>query len=173
MRYNLVSKRDFHALAAPLLESDGVQRMDRLEQHGTLSTLGHCISVAYVSYRLANLLPFRVDQRSIVRGALLHDYFLYDHNSETQYHLPEHLFQHPQTALTNAKREFQLNAIEENIIASHMWPLTITKVPRCREAAVVCFADTWCAMMEMMICVSRKIRRASAWQTLKRVCFAR
>lgn len=30
----------------------------------------------------------------------------------------------------------------------HMWPLTISAVPMCREAWIVTMADKWCSLME-------------------------
>ena len=38
----------------------------------------HSVAVAYYSYRLAFFLGLSFHARDLVRGALLHDYFLYD-----------------------------------------------------------------------------------------------
>ena len=48
---------------------------------------------------------------------------------------------HPSYAAANAKRDFNINEKEEHIIRSHMWPLTVTKLPKSREAVIVCIAD--------------------------------
>ena len=45
-------------------------------QHGTTSVYQHCVSVAYRSVIIAARYNINVDMRSMVRGALLHDYFL-------------------------------------------------------------------------------------------------
>ena len=47
-------------------------------QHGTVTCYEHSVSVAYVSVWLARCMGLRVDSASLIRGALLHDYFLYD-----------------------------------------------------------------------------------------------
>ena len=47
-------------------------------QHGTTTLYQHCISVAYRSIIIASKFNLDVDMRSLVRGALLHDYYLYD-----------------------------------------------------------------------------------------------
>ena len=39
---------------------------------------------------------------------------------------------------------------EQNVIASHMWPLTFRHIPTCREAVIVCLADKYCAIVESM-----------------------
>lgn len=127
----------------------------KLRQHGTTSVLRHSIQVAAVSLRLARALHLRVDRKALIRGALLHDYFLYD------WHLPSgarppmtHGFTHPKTALNNARADFSLSPREENIIARHMFPLTPVP-PACREAWLVCLADKYCALQETFFSRSR------------------
>ena len=117
-------------------------------QHGNTSVMKHCISVAYVSLMIAKKLHIKVDRKALVRGALLHDYFLYDwHESDASHRL--HGFRHPGTALKNATRDYALNQREKNTIARHMFPLTPIP-PQCREAWLVCLADKWCAMEETL-----------------------
>jgi len=41
-----------------------------------------------------------------------------------------------------------LNEIEKDIIRKHMWPLTVTRIPRCREAGIVCLVDKFCSLAE-------------------------
>ena len=90
----------------------------------------------------------RLEPKSLVRGALLHDYFLYDwHQKDPSHRL--HGFRHPKTALGNAQRDYYLNWKENNIIARHMFPL-IPVPPQCREAWIVCLADKLCALGETM-----------------------
>ena len=115
-------------------------------QHGTTSVFRHSVSVAYLSYYLAQKMHAPVDTHSLIRGALLHDYFLYDwHEKRKGHHF--HGFTHPGTALRNAEKEYELGDIERNIIARHMFPLTVVP-PMCREAWLVCLADKYCAVKE-------------------------
>ena len=86
---------------------------------------------------------------SMARGALLHDYFLYD------WHVPDrshrfHGFHHAGVALKNAGRDFALNEVEQNIIETHMFPLNLTKLPRYRESVIVNVADKICAICEIL-----------------------
>ena len=53
--------------------------------------------------------------------------------------------------LSLSDRLMTLNDKERNIIRSHMWPLTITAVPACREAVIVCIADKWCSLVETLL----------------------
>ena len=90
-------------------------------------------------------LGVRCKKAELVRGALLHDYFLYDwHNSGREGRL--HGFYHPGIALRNAMKEYKLTPREKDIIKKHMWPLTIVP-PMCREAWIVTTADKWCSLL--------------------------
>ena len=48
---------------------------------------------------------------------------------------------HPKIASTNAKKHFNLNKKEINIIESHMFPLVVKIKPKYKESYVVAFAD--------------------------------
>ena len=61
-----------------------------------------------------------------------------------------HGFSHPGSACVNARNYFQITQKEQNIIQSHMWPLTFRHMPTCREAVIVCLADKYCAVVESM-----------------------
>ena len=130
-----------------ILSSPGMQAEKGFIQHGSISVYEHSIHVVYCSLALAAIFRLRVDQKAIVRGGLLHDYFLYD------WHIPSpthrlHGFRHANCALRNAAGEFSLTPIEQDIIARHMFPLNI-KPPKYRESIFVCIADKCCAICEI------------------------
>ena len=131
------------------LEQEGRLSLEKdFMQHGVTSVYEHSVSVAYMSLRLAKKLHVKVNTTSLLRGALLHDYFLYDwHEKDATHRL--HGFYHAGTALKNAKADFNLNDVEENIIARHMFPLNPIP-PRYKEAWLVCLADKYCAAVEVM-----------------------
>ncbi|MCJ7855788.1 HD domain-containing protein [Lachnospiraceae bacterium NSJ-143] len=118
------------------------------KQHGKTSVYEHSINVAYTSLLIAEKMSIKTDFRSLVRGALLHDYFLYD------WHVPEkthmlHGFTHPRKALENALAEVDLNNREKDIILKHMFPLTPVP-PRYAESWIVTAADKICSVMETL-----------------------
>ncbi|WMJ89744.1 HD domain-containing protein [Anaerocolumna sp. MB42-C2] len=120
--------------------------IDKYIQHGDTSCLWHSIAVAYYSLFLARLLHISCDKNSLLVGALLHDYFLYDwHVKEKSHKL--HGFRHPKAALNNAERIKQLNTIETDIIIKHMFPLTPVP-PIYKESMVVCLVDKFCSLHE-------------------------
>ena len=117
-------------------------------QHGSTTVFAHCVKVAYFSLFLANKLHIPVNTHALLRGALLHDYFLYDWHEKNAGHR-FHGFTHPATALKNAQEDFMLTPVEKDIIARHMFPLCPIP-PRCREAWLVCAADKYCALLETL-----------------------
>ena len=129
------------------LEANGRLTLARTAiQHGSTTVFAHCVKVACFSLFLANKLHISVDVRALLRGALLHDYFLYDWHEKNAGHR-FHGFTHPATALKNAQQDFMLTPVEKDIIARHMFPLCPIP-PRCREAWLVCVADKYCALLE-------------------------
>lgn len=117
-------------------------------QHGDTTVYEHSVRVATVSLLLARWLRFRVRKRELIRGALLHDYFLYDwHKTKAGHGL--HGFTHPKTALNCAREDYLLSRVEENIILRHMFPL-VPIPPACREAWIICLADKYCAAAETL-----------------------
>ena len=127
------------------------QQMKNFTQHGNTTVFEHCVSVAKFSLLMAQYLEkmfkLKFDKDSLVRAALLHDYFLYDWHDKTVPGHNIHGFTHPRTAMLNADRDFGLNEIEKDIISKHMFPLTIMP-PRHRESVLVTLADKWCALCE-------------------------
>ena len=114
-------------------------------QHGNSSVYQHSIAVAYYSCWVAEKLHLPVHWKSLIRGALLHDYFLYDWHADTSHGL--HGFTHPQTALKNASHDFTLSSREQNLILRHMFPLTPIP-PKHLEGWLVCMVDKICSLWE-------------------------
>ncbi len=118
--------------------------------HHNSSIYHHVHDVAYLSYKICKYL--KLDYRSAARGALLHDFFLYDWRHHDVPDLPREKFhgiEHPKIALENAKKHFSINAIEEDIIEKHMWPLTLVP-PKYKESYVVSFADKYLSSKEFV-----------------------
>lgn len=149
MRFREI-QRQIRSSAPDILESENFNRLKEYIQHGNVTVNAHVLNVARYSIALNDLLHLSCSRRELIRGALLHDYFLYD------WHIPDyehphrlHGFYHPGIALRNASREYHLTEREKDIIRKHMWPLTMVP-PGCREAWVVTTADKWCSLMETL-----------------------
>lgn len=134
--------------AEDILNSDNFSMTDEFIQHGNVSVRSHSLNVAKYSLLFSKKLPAECNERELIRGALLHDYFLYDwHKKEGRNYKGLHGFYHPSVALENAAKEYPLTDREKDIIKKHMWPLTVVP-PMCREAWIVTAADKYCSFME-------------------------
>lgn len=141
--YNIIYK-----YGADILGSENMELEKHFIQHGSVSVYQHSLNVTVCCVRIADKLPFKVNMRSLVRGALLHDYFLYD------WHVPDkshrlHGFRHANFAFKNASAEYPLNSIEADMIKRHMFPLNPVP-PRYIESAILCTADKFCALKETL-----------------------
>lgn len=129
-----------------ILDSDSIKQEKSFIQHGKTSVFTHSFNVACISIAIAVVLGIKINERHTVRGALLHDYFLYD------WHEPSHGwhgFTHAEAAFRNARRDFKIGRVESNIIRRHMFPLNITP-PKYRESVIVCLADKLSAIAETL-----------------------
>lgn len=138
-----------------ILFSDSMQSEKKYIQHGVFSVYDHSVTVALFCVWLAKFLHIKTDSRSLVRGALLHDYFLYDwHVPSSEHGL--HGFNHAARALKNAKKDFKINKKEENMILSHMFPLNLT-LPKSRESVILCVSDKVCALYETIHGIIKRV----------------
>lgn len=141
-------KRELWKHGGDILRSPGMQLEKTFLQHGDITVYDHSLLVARGCLVLADRLPLRVNRRSLVRGALLHDYFLYDwHEDDPSHRL--HGFFHAEKALKNARRDFELTGIEEDMIHCHMFPLNL-RIPKTKEGKILCVVDKACATYETL-----------------------
>jgi uncharacterized protein len=134
----------FYNITREIMKNEDVKKLGYINHHGQ-SILHHSLKVSLVSWKWGSRL--NMDTVSLARGALLHDFFLYDWNKVCIY--PDrkfyeihkrHGFTHPLTALNNAEKRFKLNRKERDIIRRHMFPLTLIP-PRYPESWLVMIID--------------------------------
>ena len=136
----------FNVIIADIIYTEKFKKIDEYKQHGNTSCFWHSIAVAYYSFKIFEFLNINYNLKSLIKGALLHDYFLYDwHNYDKTHRW--HGFKHPKIALKNAINDFEINFIEKDIIEKHMFPLTISP-PRYKESVMVCIVDKMCSIYE-------------------------
>ena len=131
-----------------ILSSKGMQIEKKCTQHGTFSVYDHSVYVTSMCIGLSKKLHIKVNEKALVRGALLHDYFLYDWHDKDKSH-KWHGFRHPKFALNNALKKWNLTDVEQDIIKCHMFPLTLFSVPKYKESFIVCLVDKICATYEI------------------------
>ena len=155
MQLSDTERQRLTAILARYDQHPEVQRMREFIQHGDVTTYQHCKNVVLVSFWLNRRFHLGADETSLAVGAFLHDFYLYDWHKRSSFRglrrlFEMHGFAHPGSACVNAERCFAITRKEQNIISSHMWPLTFRHIPTCREAVIVCLADKYCAVLESM-----------------------
>ena len=149
MKLNDAQKREFVMLAREVMRSGRYREMKKYYSHSDITVYTHCVKVAYAAYSYAVKHHIKCDLKALVRGALLHDYYLYDwHDPNKGFRW--HGFKHHRFALRNAEQDYPLMRREREIIRSHMVPLTFWCVPKCREAWIVSIADKIVATEETL-----------------------
>lgn len=141
-------KDNFYEKINHIITHEEVRRMQDFMQHGITDTYTHCLNVAFSCYKFVKKHNIKINEDELLKGALLHDFYLYDWHENKKEREGFHGFKHPNRALINAKKYFELTQKEENIISSHMWPLTLRNYPKSKEAVIVCIMDKWCAVAE-------------------------
>jgi uncharacterized protein len=138
----------FNTIGAEILGDRTFSESKRYIQHGRISVYEHSLDVARLSFSIGELFRIR-DMESLVRGALLHDFFLYD------WHVPEkmwsrHGWTHPVSAVENGRKYFNISDKEASLIRTHMWPYTLLHPPKYREGWIICLADKICSAAETL-----------------------
>lgn len=139
---------EFSELLNEFINNDKYKELSNYIAHGNTTLLNHSINVAYLCYQYSNKkIKKKYDIKSLIRGALLHDFYLYDWHDKN--HKRPHGFFHPKIAYDNAIKYYDLNNIETNIIKSHMFPLTLFIIPKYRESWLVQKMDKKATYLEM------------------------
>lgn len=152
---------EIEQIAGQIVAHPRYQRLRNFEHHGPGNTVyDHSIAVAEVAYAIARRLRLTGDETaSVVRAALLHDFFGYDWHSDRfrrflsrysgwQRIVRMHGFVHGYIAADRAARTFGLSPAECEAIARHMFPLA--PMPRTRIAWIVTLADKLVATREVV-----------------------
>ena len=140
-------------VCADILASTKYRKWENLPHHKTTTVLKHSYNVAYISLKIANWFTkkgIKIDKVSLVRAAMLHDYFGYDARDPmdpNNKHPRLHGFLHPSAAAYNARKEFGANAKVCDMIRRHMFPMTFIP-PVSREGWILVIADKYCANKE-------------------------
>ena len=121
----------FMEVALPIIEHKEYQQMKYIKHHDE-SVFEHSVKIAFYAYKIAYRRNW--DWKSTIRGALLHDFFLYKFKKCLSFRIVtdsiKHALIHPKIAFDNAVKYFELNEKEENIIKGHMFPLDVQNQKR-------------------------------------------
>lgn len=144
-----MSQHEFQELIRETIESDIFLKTKLERHHINSSVYHHSIKVAYLCYRHWKRFRTNIPLKELIRGALLHDFYLYDWNYKNSSPL-RHIFTHPRRALQNARRYYpELSPCEEDIILHHMFPV-IPVPPKTHAGWLVCIYDKVAAISDYL-----------------------
>ena len=135
--------KEFMSVASPILSHKEFLKTKSIVHHGN-TRYNHSVRVSYTAYKLSKALGF--DTNASIRAGALHDFFLVrdDKNIMTSAKM---LIEHPRIAKENAIKYFGVNEKEQNIIESHMFPIS-NVAPKSKEAWIVSLSDKIVAAFE-------------------------
>lgn len=122
-----------------IIFTENFQRLKQYYHHATISTYAHAIKVALLSYEFAKEHKWKINEKELIRAALLHDLYFYDwHDKHNGIHL--HGLFHPKLAAKNATELYQITKKEKRHMIHHMFPLTPLP-PTTKEGWIICYCD--------------------------------
>ena len=134
-----MSKKDteeFYSLVKDITDNKDFNKLNKELHHG-ITRYDHSMRVAKWTYQICNKLNIK-SIKETTRAALLHDFYinkdLKDENGVQKLH------NHPDKALENSLKYYDLNNVQQDIIKSHMFPCNLN-VPKYKESWLVSGID--------------------------------
>ncbi len=135
-------------LIKDIINNENYLMIKDIPHHGATDRYSHCLKVSYRAYKLAKF--FNADEKVAARSGLLHDFY-YEIPLECEKaneRMKLMAKEHPNIAVYNSKKNFDINHLEEDAIKSHMYPLNLT-VPKYKESWLVSLADKAVSIVEV------------------------
>ena len=140
-------EKEFIALIREIARSEEFQNLKNYSHHIKGTVYSHSVKVAYLCYRHHKRFGMKTNLGEFVRGALLHDYYLYDAHNKRDPH-KFHWVRHPRCALRNAIEKYpNLTDRQKDMIKHHMFPITLIP-PTTAAGWIVCFYDKVAAVTD-------------------------
>ena len=136
-------KLDFDHIVKDILTNEEFKKLDTELHHG-ITRYNHSLRVAKATYKCAKAL--KLDYKEATRAALMHDFYINEQFEGTP--ASKVLSKHPDQAALNSKKHFNISELQENIIRSHMFPMS-KEMPKFKESWVVTAVDKSVAAYEM------------------------
>lgn len=140
---SLIDTYEFNSIINDIANHEEFLKLKEELHHG-ISRYEHSMRVAKMTYEMTKKL--HLDYEKATRAALLHDFF-FDCDL-ADYDAKETLKIHPDYALQNALKYFDVDTKQANMIRSHMYPVYLEK-PKYAESWLLTLADKIVAVHEM------------------------
>lgn len=122
-------RRQVFSYGADIIKSDRFKKAKRVQHHINYNVAVHSVEVAMYALLIVRCLKKhhlakRLDERDLVRAALLHDIGM---TNDAVHGSPSYkkAFSHPREGFRIARDEFHLNKAQLKAIKYHMWPVGI------------------------------------------------
>lgn len=148
-------EQEFLDIIEPITANLEFQKLKNIAHHG-LTRYDHCVRVAYGAYLISKSL--HLNYVEVTEAAILHDFFT-DEVKECGF--LKRLQNHPRFALENAKKYYPLSPMQEDIILTHMFPVTFTP-PKYLESWIVDLVDDGVAVYEKVRSTKKELRPVQA-----------
>ncbi len=136
---NILNDKDYMYLIDKYINNKKVMKLKDIPHHDS-NRLNHSLKVSYYSYKICKKL--NLNYISAAKAGILHDLFFTRsiNYSKAKDKIKLYANMHPEMALENAKKVTDLTPLEENIIISHMWPLS-KYLPKYKESFILGSVD--------------------------------
>lgn len=139
MKITLEEKKRLEDIYQAFLNDEKILRMKDISMHRGSNCYEHSFKVAKKAIK-KSLNRKDVNLEVVLLGAILHDYYLYDWRKDRS-KLKKHGKNHPEIAINNATKDFDISEDVKKVIKSHMWPINIKDYPKSKEAKIVSISD--------------------------------
>ena len=139
MKLTEEQKEKLESIYQSFLNNEKILRMKDISMHRGSNCYEHCFKVAKKAIK-KSLRRKDVNLEVVLLGAILHDYYLYDWRKDRS-KLKKHGKNHPDIAIENAIKDFDISNDVKKVIKTHMWPINIKEYPNTKEARIVSLAD--------------------------------
>ena len=143
--------KEFLEIVQPILDLEEFNNT-KFQRHHGITRYDHSMNVAYITYVVTKNL--KLNYKEATFAALIHDFFNDEVKDENGY---KRLVDHPKHALKNAMRYFELTDLQKDIIAKHMFPVTLTP-PKYKESVLVSLIDKYSSINERVYSSLRDVK---------------
>ena len=138
-------------LGAEIIDSERFRAAGAIPHHLAGNVAQHSLNVAKESCRIAEWLNrhgAQVDVKDAVCGSLLHDIGM---TEREVFRSPswKKAYSHPERGASVAREEYRVNAVQEDAVRRHMWPICVVP-PKHTVGWIVSAADKICSIRELL-----------------------
>lgn len=137
-------KNSFDSCVQDIVENEQFNKLKKELHHG-ITRYEHSYRVAKWTYKIGKLFKMK-NNINTTRAALLHDFYV---NKNLVGNSVQKLGRHPEVALKNSLKYYDLDNIQQDIIKTHMFPCNFT-IPKYKESWLVSMVDKTVGTYEML-----------------------